>query len=262
MTKAIMSEQVRRIWTTGWAVDFAIATGIGLFMALLGPYGSYDNGPIWQRALFQLPCAWLACAVIGTGMRLALAYTRGGARFWVLTVLTGAVAMVPVMLLNQLLARLIWPFLLHSMTPLTWYLQGLLVAEPASIAFGFVALHRLDRASVPAPADSPATTSKGTLGTPPDQVLCLQMEDHYVRVHTAAGSHLILATFGQALAALAAVPGLRVHRSWWVAADALAGTEQDGRNLRLVLTTGARVPVARSSIAEVRARGWLERRSG
>jgi DNA-binding LytR/AlgR family response regulator len=83
------------------------------------------------------------------------------------------------------------------------------------------------------------------------------MEDHYVRVHTASGSHLVLATFGQAQAALEGAPGLRVHRSWWVADRAVAAAERDGRNLRLVLANGLTAPVARSSVAEVRAKGWL-----
>jgi DNA-binding LytR/AlgR family response regulator len=84
------------------------------------------------------------------------------------------------------------------------------------------------------------------------------MEDHYVRVHTPRGSHLVLATFGQAQAVVSRAGGLRVHRSWWVADKALVGIERGGRNLRLVLVNGLKVPVARSSVADVRARGWLQ----
>jgi hypothetical protein len=82
----------------------------------------------------------------------------------------------------------------------------------------------------------------------------------YVRVHTARGSSMVLATFAQAIAALGGSPGLRVHRLWWVAEAAVAGVAADGRNLRLVLTNGLAAPVARASVAAVRQAVWLERR--
>ena len=83
------------------------------------------------------------------------------------------------------------------------------------------------------------------------------MEDHYVRVHTDAGSRLVLATLTQAIAALGRQPGLRVHRSWWVASQAVAGVAADGRKLRLRLANGISAPVARSAVAAVRQAGWL-----
>jgi hypothetical protein len=110
----------------------------------------------------------------------------------------------------------------------------------------------------PAAERRPQAAAPGLLGASPAQVLCLQMEDHYVRVHTAAGSRLVLATLSQAVEALGRTRGLRVHRSWWVAEQAVAGAVADGRNLRLVLVNGLNAPVARSSVAAVREAGWLE----
>jgi len=78
-----------------------------------------------------------------------------------------------------------------------------------------------------------------------------------VRVHTAGGSRLVLATLSQAIAALGPTPGLRVHRSWWVAERAVRDAVADGRNLRLILVNGVSAPVARSSVAAVREAGWL-----
>ena len=91
-------------------------------------------------------------------------------------------------------------------------------------------------------------------------LLALEMEDHYVRVHTAAGSDLILMRLRDAVAELAGLDGLQVHRSHWVAAAAVTGVERkpDGK-LTLVLRNGLRVPVSRSYAADVRAAGWTER---
>lgn len=51
--------------------------------------------------------------------------------------------------------------------------------------------------------------------------------------------------------------GLRVHRSWWVAADAVEGSDREGQRTLLRLTDGRRVPVGRSFRADLKAAGWL-----
>ena len=150
----------------------------------------------------------------------------------------------------------IWPFL-KILRPLDWYLQGLITALP--IRAGFHPSHA-------GPVTSPATgqeageappTAFGLLGAPPSAVLCLQMEDHYVRVHTAGNSRLVLATLNQAMMALENADGLQVHRSWWVARRAVVRAVTEGRNLRLQLVNGITAPVARSAVAIVREAGWL-----
>ncbi|WP_298377371.1 LytTR family DNA-binding domain-containing protein [Azospirillum sp.] len=94
-------------------------------------------------------------------------------------------------------------------------------------------------------------------------LLALEMEDHYVRVHTQLGSDLILLRLRDAIAELSGIDGLQVHRSHWVAASAVATAERnaDGK-LTLILTDGRRVPVSRSYNAAVRAAGWAERDGG
>ncbi len=89
------------------------------------------------------------------------------------------------------------------------------------------------------------------------QLLALSMEDHYVRVHTEAGSDLLLMRLRDAVAELSGVDGLRVHRSHWVAARAVAAVDRDRHGkLTLVLTNGLRIPVSRRHAAAVRAAGW------
>lgn len=86
------------------------------------------------------------------------------------------------------------------------------------------------------------------------ELLALEMEDHYVRVHTPLGSDLLLLRMRDAVAELDGLPGCLVHRSYWVAAAAVAQVQRraDGR-MTLVLTNGLRVPVSRARAAAVRA---------
>jgi hypothetical protein len=90
-----------------------------------------------------------------------------------------------------------------------------------------------------------------------DPVLCLQMEDHYVRVHRLHGSKLEMMSLHQAVTKYGGVEGLQVHRSWWVAQDAIESAHCDVRRWRLRLINGLTVPIARSRGAFARGRGWV-----
>jgi hypothetical protein len=76
-------------------------------------------------------------------------------------------------------------------------------------------------------------------------VVCLGMEDHYVRVHTSRGSTLLLMRLADALAELGPDSGLRVHRSWWVATDEVAEIIKSPRSMRVRLRSGLVAPVSR-----------------
>ncbi|CAN7222867.1 LytTR family DNA-binding domain-containing protein [Phenylobacterium sp. LjRoot219] len=232
-----------------------MATAIGGFLGLLGPFGSFLNGPFWQVVAYWVALAWLGFAVFGGGAALILRRLGSRPLAWVAIALYVAVLSVPFGVVSWTLATSLWPRLRHvpGLTPLVWYLEGLTITAPQ------VALFVVMRTRRRKPSGGPPSPAPGLLGVAPGEVLCLQMEDHYVRVHTARGSSLVLATFAQGVAALGGAPGLRVHRSWWVAEKAVAGVVADGRNLRLVLTNGLSAPVARSSVAAVRQAGWLER---
>lgn len=88
------------------------------------------------------------------------------------------------------------------------------------------------------------------------RVLCLEMQDHYLVVHHSAGSEMILCRMEDAARELGGL-GLRVHRSWWVASDAVAGAEREGQRTLLRLTDNRRVPVGRSFRPDLKAAGWL-----
>jgi len=88
-------------------------------------------------------------------------------------------------------------------------------------------------------------------------LLALEMEDHYLRIHTAIGSDLILLRLRDALTELGQASGLQVHRSWWVANDAVASAGRDGSRSVLVLRNGLHVPVSKSFRDRVKEAGWL-----
>lgn len=90
-----------------------------------------------------------------------------------------------------------------------------------------------------------------------DSLIRLSARNHYVDVVTDKGTSSVLMRLSDAIAELAGVDGLRVHRSHWVAARAVKGHERKGDKRLLILADGARIPVSRTLQRDVVARGFL-----
>jgi DNA-binding LytR/AlgR family response regulator len=85
----------------------------------------------------------------------------------------------------------------------------------------------------------------------------VQAEDHYIRLYTSAGSDLVLLRFSDALAELRGLEGAQVHRSWWVARDAVESSRREDGKLHLVLRDGTKAPVSRTFTRALHAEGWF-----
>ncbi|GAB5379321.1 MAG: LytTR family DNA-binding domain-containing protein [Aliiglaciecola sp.] len=88
------------------------------------------------------------------------------------------------------------------------------------------------------------------------ELLCLEMDDHYINVYTDKGHHMVLMRFKDAISVLSNYPGLQTHRSWWVANDAIIKVEKDDRKLKLTLLNGMSVPVSRTYQKQVKEAGF------
>jgi hypothetical protein len=250
-------ERWARIW--GWT------TVVGLEFGLVGPFGSYPASPV-NRLAFWVGLFWAGALLLWPGLQAA---RRLGARLgfpvWFALSLATLGLVVPLSLVAALGCWLLWPVHASGIRPLEWYGSTLLVAGPAAALIAW-AEGRQAGAAAPRPA-APARTvpdladATDTTDALPSPLLatalCLQMEDHHVRVHLPTHSRLHLATLNQAIAAMEEGRGRQVHRSWWVARAAVKGWEEEGRTLFLRLANDLRVPVARARVAALRADGWL-----
>lgn len=235
-----------------WTVDFAVAAVIGVFVGVIGPYGSYYNGPPWPRIFHFVVSFCVGALIFGLLQRLAVAGARRlGIPAWPAITVALLVGCVPLAVFISWLATTLWPFLRGRITPLEWYGQCVVLSGPV---LTFVILRRALKARGARPA--PAVATPPTSPMPSGEVLCLHMEDHYVRVHTLNGSRLVAGPFERVIAGVAQ-EGMRVHRSWWVARAAVTGVVADGRNLRLALRGDLHAPVSRASVARLREAGWL-----
>jgi two-component system LytT family response regulator len=79
----------------------------------------------------------------------------------------------------------------------------------------------------------------------PDDVVWIEAQDYYVRIHTKQGRHLVRATLASLEARLNPARFVRVHRAAIVNLDAVQSLG-DRRGLQLRMSDGTTIPVSRS----------------
>ncbi|WP_220790456.1 LytTR family DNA-binding domain-containing protein [Gluconacetobacter takamatsuzukensis] len=241
------------------------AFALGCFLGVVGPFGSYLNHGTLTRIGYWIGAAWVGLGLYGAAVAASRRIAPAGSpAFWCVLAGSVLIASVPLAYLTRSGALLLWPTL-RPVLPgwMGWYAQVLEIGLPSTLA-GTLAGARLRRPAIataspaaPHTPDEPAPpSSEQTIRLGPG-VLALQMEDHYVRVHTRAGSALHLMPMTRAIEAVAPLDGLRVHRSWWVARHAVRQVDGPARAMRLTLANGVTAPVSRANVAVLRAAGWL-----
>jgi DNA-binding LytR/AlgR family response regulator len=116
----------------------------------------------------------------------------------------------------------------------------------------------VDRQSVTSASTEPAKfLERLPLKLRGGEVWAVEAEDHYLRLHTSKGQDLILMRLADAISELEGIEGAQVHRSWWVARDAIADAKRGDGRATLTLKDGAEAPVSRTYARLLRERGWI-----
>jgi len=84
------------------------------------------------------------------------------------------------------------------------------------------------------------------------EIVTLQAKDHYIEVTTPLGNALVLMRLSDAEQDLAALDGMRVHRSWWISLAHVDRIEKGTSGPELRMATGHAVPIARGQRVVVR----------
>lgn len=235
------------------ARHLAAAVLLGLLLGFLGPFRTGTNLTPATRYAF-----WLGLALFGYACVLA-------ARQIVRRPVSGTLRLAFVTLLSAVPQTFATSWALSIVQPDRTFgaLHLAALFGPVAIVQLGLALAAARLAVMPQLARSPQASKPPAvpfmervptrLGR---ELMALEAEDHYLRVHTALGSELILARLLDAVAQLDGYDGLQVHRSWWVAADAVAGVIVQNGRLALRLHNGLTAPVSRTYRDAVRARRW------
>jgi DNA-binding LytR/AlgR family response regulator len=251
-------------------IELLVMVALGLLIGLLGPFGTFAAPPAARMVSWVV---WLLAGYVffrPTGIVATWLCEATGLPRFAGTLLALIVASVPVTLVITMMAMhksfadaLRWPGF-WTMYLYIWIVSAV-VATAMTAIFGRseaappAPASPLEPATEPATAEPPAPALSPTLPLPPGfgPVRALKGEDHYVRVIGDGRDELILMRMRDAIERLENRDGLRVHRSWWVARDAVASVRRDGRTALITLSTGHEAPVARDMIAQLRTAGWL-----
>ena len=245
---------------------------LGLLIGLLGPFGTFDNPPAIRMLSWVI---WLVAGYLflrPTGVVADwLCEATGLPRFAVRLIALVAASVPVTLIVIMMVGRMSFADALRSPGFWTMYLYICIISAVASISMA--ALFRRGAASdavaavtvaVKAAAEAPEDRvslpeALPTLPLPPGfgPVRALKGEDHYVRVIGERSEELVLMRMRDAIERLGPVDGLRVHRSWWIARDAVASIRREGRTATIILTSGHEAAVARDMMPELRTSGWL-----
>ncbi len=88
-------------------------------------------------------------------------------------------------------------------------------------------------------------------------LLRISVKDHYVEVFTVQGVQRLRMRFSDAIEQAEGIDGFCVHRSHWVAREAILSAHRRKGKVVLQLVDGSEVPVSRTYLSNVEDGGWL-----
>lgn len=248
-----------------------------LFGVAAGPFNSLESMSFGARLVFW-PTSIAVGILIGAGIRIFVRRKLGLRRFrYEAPTLAGLSALVltaPLYLLVLLLAEKpnFGGFEIFHMAA---YIFGLSMA--GSILRHWMAPEQgrrtrsreIHAAAFPTEAPSGADPSAEKALTRPAPRLLYRLEpdlraplirlavnDHYVDVVTEAGQTSLLIRLADAIAETEGAPGLQVHRSHWVAREAVRAMRKAKGRVFLEMSDGEEVPVSRTYQPRVEAAGF------
>ncbi|GJL97006.1 MAG: LytTr DNA-binding domain protein [Hyphobacterium sp.] len=238
-------------WLKAHGTGYLFVAGLGTFLAILGPYNTSGLGWPWVWLY------WVGLMILGgaSGNIAVALLDRFGPNLpsWVTYPIVALLVSLPVTA-----AVLGIQAAIGTPQPLAyWPVVFLLVFV---IAAGVTALNYVMERRNPAASEvsaGRALTDKLPVRLRTADILALQSEDHYLRVHTQRGDALILMRLGDAMAALEKLEGAQTHRSWWVARTAIEHAEKAGGRAVLTLTNKIEAPVSRNYYPKLRDQGWI-----
>jgi hypothetical protein len=254
MTAPFQFALIRRL-----AADAALLFALGLFMGAVGPFGgallpAAERYPYWLANI-------LGGGAIGVALDETLGRRAGG---FVRRVAVTSLTMTPLVAVYVYgVASLMFGTARVPRDPVQFLWQVLVISVLVMSVRAFV--WRAPRTVVetrtvvapPLPEAEAAFRQHLSARRRSARLIAVEAHDHYLRVHTDAGVELVTLRFADALAELALAHGFQVHRSWWVAADAIEAVRwrRGGGEARLAGEVTA--PVSRTYAPALKDAGWF-----
>jgi hypothetical protein len=249
MSKVFLPSRLRQ------ALDLPLLSAAGILSAMLALTGGFGSFAI----VLPLRVWYWLLTLIGSGV--ALFWLRRALGRWIkrpilIGVTTIVAAAMPSALAAGLLAGILglrtgpgWP---------AFVVIGCSITPPLYVLWRMLDGRSLARDVAPAvPGNElipPALAHKLPLRLARSRLIAIEAQDHYLRVITEQGEALVHMRLAEALGALNGTDGLQVHRSWWVATEAVEDVHLARGRGMLRLANNLQVPVSRTFARDAEAK--------
>ena len=264
---------IRTLWNTSERLRLSLLMiAIGVFIGFLAPFGMHTFNKFISIGYWSMTCLlgyWVFSPLHSLGLRILQPSIQN---IWVTYCIT--------LVFSSLIFSLLVPLLNMTVLSLSFdYVDGILFAFPQVLTIGavltlvsaakqkyFAQQQQLESINQQTTSITKATVEQALahkqltdfLALLPIEkrgsLLCLEMDDHYLKVHTDKGQHLVLMRFKDALEKLSAFSGFQTHRSWWVAEGAISKINKQGRKYKIILTNHLQVPVSKTYEQKIRGK--------
>lgn len=222
-----------------------------VIVAYSGPFGTYEDMPLARRLLYWGAIIFVSTVCGGT-VRVIVQRWLHRRGYWVSSLVTASILAfglsVPLALFSRRLSAGP-PHRVPSAVEMAFmvFVVGMGVSAFRQILSGGPPAAEPEAGAVPRLLERVDPALRG-------RIIRAAVDDHYVLLVTERGEVRLLMRFSDAMAELDGVDGLQVHRSHWVAADAVREAVCEKGRTFLSLTDGTLIPVSRNFREAVRER--------
>ena len=246
-----------------------------VLLAMSGPFGTFQSFNLGQRFGYWAVMVVASYLTGQAGSTFFLELLRGQiSQRWPRVIVAGLLASLPVTIVVMVVngvayqhvdiqsSLMIWLYaiivtlaVVVMFVTLSEVMAGAPAAAPGVTASATVAETSQPAAALP-PSPQPAILDRVPLRQR-SRLIALIVEDHYVDIVTDKGRTLVLMRLADAIREAAPVPGLQVHRSHWVAFDAVVRAQRSEGKVMLELSNGMRLPVSRGFLPAAKDAGLV-----
>lgn len=218
--------------------------GIGFIIGLTGPFGTYNAQPMPLRTAYWV---FTVCTTFLIGYLVSFVVATGAERYgfgaFISLCIGSATASIPVTIWLAAIHKLLFetPFWADA---IELFPYTAVVCIAVGISFEAAATRNAGPVHGPKKKTEPAWLDQLPNHLGRDLIL-LHSQDHYVRAETAIG-HVLIRTLLQDAADDLGDYGVRIHRSWWVARNAIKAVRYRKGTPYVILQDDRAIPVGRT----------------
>jgi len=247
--------EMRALFTNGRS--WALLGMLGLVVGLVGPFGTFEAISLLPRLAYWIAVV-LTTALAGTFIAgFVEVILKPKMVHWLAALLAGAAAGPMLGLMVALFNVGIFGPHIAVIDVATLVIYCTLISMAVTL-MGALLQGTETNAASPSVVETAHPALLNRLPLPQrGRLMHIAVSDHYVDVTTDKGTSLVLMRLSDAIRETAPIAGLQVHRSHWVALNAVRrALRQNGKPV-LELENGTLVPVSRTYLSAVKAAGLI-----